>query len=81
LRGEKTPALEAVEKLIQSSEFQRASAMIASGQKPQMSRGASMLAYSKPFVAFARSVGNPREMTDRQKWVMQALEAGNNNQN
>jgi hypothetical protein len=74
----KPEAQKAVDALIASPEFKEAAIM---GAKGDVKGASSKLAFSKPFIAFARSVGNPREMTDRQKWVMQALETKNNNQN
>ena len=74
--GVKTDAVKAVDTMLASPEFQSAARQIAVGNTKQ---GASILAYSKPFLQFARALGNPREMTNKEKWVMQALEADNNN--
>jgi hypothetical protein len=71
----KTPALQAADALLASPEFEQAVRMAATGQTKA---AASRLAYSKPFVRFARSVGNPREMTNREKFILQALEQKNN---
>lgn len=76
-RGAKPSAMKAADALIASPEFQQAVKQAATGEAKQ---AAVRLAYSKPFTKFVRAVGNPKEMTNRERWIMQALEASTNNQ-
>lgn len=71
-RGAKPSALKAADALISSPEFQQAVKQAATGESKQ---AATRLAYSKPFTKFVRAIGNPKEMTNRERWIMQALEA------
>jgi hypothetical protein len=71
----KTDALKAVDALLASPEFEAAAKQIATGRTKQ---GVSLLAYSKPFLRFSRVLGSPREMTNKERWLMQALETDNN---
>lgn len=64
----KTSAMKAADALINSPEF-IAAARDASKQN------VAKLAKSRPFGAFIRAAGNPREMRDREKWVTLALQA------
>ena len=73
--GAKTDAVKAVDTMMASPEFQSAARQISVGNVKQ---GSSILAYSKPFLKFSRALGNPREMTNKEQWIMQALEANNN---
>jgi hypothetical protein len=68
----KTSAMKAADALINSPEF-IAAARNASKQN------VAKLAKSKPFSAFVRAAGNPREMRDREKWVTLALQASKEN--
>lgn len=61
-----------------------ADALIASPEFVQMTKAggnqaakASAFAYSKPFTRFVRALGQPRELSNRERWVMQALQAQN----
>lgn len=76
-RGAKPSAMKAADALIASPEFQQAVKQAATGETKQ---AATRLAYSKPFTKFVRAVGNPKDMTNRERWIMQALEANSNNQ-
>jgi hypothetical protein len=60
--------------LIASPEFLKAAR--AAGT-PAQSAAVRSFAYSKPFALFVRAVGAPREMSNRERWVLQALEAKN----
>ena len=71
-RGAKPSAIKAADALIASPEFQQAVKQAASGEVKQAS---TRLAYSKPFTKFVRAIRNPKEMTNRERWIMQALEA------
>jgi hypothetical protein len=75
-RGAKPSAIKAADALIVSPEFQQALKQAATGETKQASL---RLAYSKPFTKFVRAIGNPKEMTNRERWIMQALEANTNN--
>lgn len=66
----KPNAMKAVDALISSPEF--AQAVRSAGQGD-----VTRLAYSKPFTKFIRAVGNPKELTNRERWILQALEAQN----
>lgn len=72
----KTDAIKAVDALLASPEFEAAAKQIVKGEKE---KGASALAYSKPFLKFTRALNNPRELTNKERWIIQALEANNNN--
>ncbi|CAB4123403.1 LT_GEWL domain containing protein [uncultured Caudovirales phage] len=76
-RGAKPSVMKAADALIASPEFQQAVKQAATGETKQ---AAVRLAYSKPFTKFVRAVGSPKEMTNRERWIMQALEASSNNQ-
>lgn len=69
----KPNALKAADALIASPEFVQ---MTKAGGNQAAS--ARTLAYSKPFTRFVRAVGQPRELSNRERWVMQALQARNN---
>ena len=71
-RGAKPSAIKAADALIASPEFQQAVKQAASGESKQ---AAVRLAYSKPFTKFVRAVGNPKEMSNRERWILQAIEA------
>lgn len=73
-RGAKPNALKAADALISSLEFQQAVKQAATGESKQ---AATRLAYSKPFTKFVRAIGNPKEMSNRERWILQALEANN----
>lgn len=75
-RGAKPSALKAADALIASPEFQQAVKQAAAGESKQ---AAVRLAYSKPFTKFVRDVGSPKDMTNRERWIMQALEADSAN--
>jgi hypothetical protein len=74
LKG-KPSALKAADALISSPEFLQAAK--AAGT-PQQAAAARSLAYSKAFTKFVRSVGSPREMSDRERWIVNAMQARNN---
>jgi hypothetical protein len=73
-RGAKPAANKAVDALIASPEFVQA--VRAAGGTGQAAAARS-LAYSKPFTRFVRALGQPRELSNRERWVMQALQADN----
>ena len=73
-KGARPAADKAVDALIASPEFLRAAK--AAGT-PQQSAAVRSFAYSKQFTQFMRAVGAPREMGNRERWVLQAIEARN----
>lgn len=74
----KPNALKAVDALISSPEFKQATQDIASGAK---ATAVPKIAYSKPFIRVVRALGNPREMSDKEKWINEALQTSNNKGN
>lgn len=47
---------------------------------PQQAKAARALASSKAFTRFARAVGQPRELSNRERWVMSSMQAARNQQ-
>lgn len=70
---------QAADKLITSPEFiALVRTQAATGATDAQRRAAARsFAYSRPFVRFARALGNPREMSNRERWVLQALQGQN----
>lgn len=66
---------QAADKLITSSEFTQA---VRSQGTPAAASAARSLAYSKPFTKFVRAMGSPREMSNRERWIVNAMQAQNN---
>jgi hypothetical protein len=62
--------MKAVDDLLASPEFAQAVSQASQGN-------VSRLAYSKPFTKFVRVVGNPKELSNRERWILQTLEAQN----
>lgn len=73
----KPSALKAADALISSPEFNEAVKQAAKGESK---KAALKLAYSKPFTKFVRSIGNPKELSNRERWILQAIEASSANQ-
>ena len=73
-RSAKPAADKAVDALIASPEFLQA-VQASSGASQQAA--VRSLAYSKPFTRFVRAIGQPRELSNRERWLMQALQANN----
>lgn len=71
----KPNALKAADTLISSPEFIQAAK--AAGT-PQQGAAARALAYSRPFTKFVRAVGAPREMSNRERWILNAMQAHRN---
>jgi len=80
-KGPKTPAIEAVDKLLVSPEFKKAVVQASHG-KAQVA--AKQLAKSPVFSNFVFKLEKPGELTNRERWILQALEAktsrGQNNE-
>lgn len=69
----KTPAIEAVDKLISSPAFTEA--VKQSATNPQ--KAALRLAYSNQFKNFVKAAGNPRELSNAEQWILTSIEAQN----
>lgn len=76
LSSNKTPAIVAVDKLLSSPEFKAAVLKAANGKSPE---AAKELAKSKVFSEFVFKIGNPGEMSNRERWILQALESNTSN--
>lgn len=75
-QGAKPDAIKAVDTLLASPEFRQAVMTNASGDTKQAS---AVLATSKPFSKFVKSVGKNAQLTNRQRWIAQALTSNNSN--
>lgn len=73
-KGKPSP-LKAADALISSPEFIQAAR--AAGT-PQQAQAARALAASRAFTKFVRAVGAPREMSNRERWIVNAMQAQNN---
>lgn len=73
LEKNKTAAVDAVESLITSPEFVE---MATASTEQARQEAARKFAYSSKFTKFARTIGNPRELSNREQWVLRALQAG-----
>jgi hypothetical protein len=71
----KPNALRAADALISSPEFIQAAR--AAGT-PQQAQAARAMAYSKAFTKFVRAVGAPREISNRERWIVNAMQAQSN---
>lgn len=78
LTAGKTTAIQATDKLIASPAFQAAVKQIASGEQPKQI--ARHLAISREFTKFAKAVNSRELSSNKEKWVLNALSAGNNNE-
>ena len=67
-KGSKQPAIKAADALIASPEFAQ---LVKEGAKPAPVR---RFAYSPAFTRYVRAVGSPRELENREKWVLQVLQ-------
>jgi hypothetical protein len=74
MAANKPTAAKAVDSLITSSEF--AHAVQAVG-KPEQRAATRRLAYSKPFTKFVLASGKPRELSNRERWILQAMQGQN----
>ncbi len=70
----KPNVLKAADTLIASPEFMEAVKASAAGNTKL---AAKRLSFSKPFIKFARALKNPKEMSNREKWIEQALQVTN----
>jgi hypothetical protein len=71
----KSNTVKAVDELITSPEFEQLARTAGTRQQTASVRA---FAYSKPFNRFVRAIGNPREMSNRERWVLGAMQTDNN---
>lgn len=74
-RGAKPNAIKAADALIASPEFAQL-ARRGGNEAAKVRR----FAYSQPFTRYVRAVGSPRELSNREKWVLQVMQGRNNSQ-
>lgn len=73
-KGAKTPAAQAIDQLIVSPEFvQLAKAPAGPAKEAAVKR----LSRSQAFRRFVAAAGNPREMTNKERWILQSMQARN----
>ncbi|OWQ83602.1 hypothetical protein CDN99_26085 [Roseateles aquatilis] len=71
--GPKSGAFEAADKMFASPEFVR----LARAPTPEArAEAARQFASGKNFTRFVRTIGSPRELSNRERWVLQAMLAG-----
>jgi hypothetical protein len=75
--GAKSNAIKAVDSLITSHEFTQ---LAKQAGKPGEKAATLRLVHSKNFTRFVHAVGKPRELGNREKWVLQAMQAQNQQQ-
>lgn len=74
-KGAKKPAIQAADALLSSPEFIQ---LAKAGGNP--AEKARRLAKSKAFDRYVRAVGSPREMTNRERWILQVMQGRLNTQ-
>lgn len=70
----KTPALKAIDDLLTSDEFIQ---LAKAAGTPREAAAVRKFANSKQFTQYVRAIGQPRELSNRERWVMQAMQAHN----
>lgn len=78
-KGAKPSAIKAADALITSPEFIQLAKAATSGTESAKAAAARRFAYSQVFTRYARAVGNPREMSNRERWILNAMQSRNNN--
>lgn len=73
----KPNTMKAADALIASPEFAE---LTKQAGKPGAKVATLRLAYSKPFTQFIRATGQPRELSNREQWILQAMQAQNQQQ-
>lgn len=73
-KGAKTPAAQAIDRLIVSPEFVQLAKAPAG---PAKEAAAKRLSRSQAFRRFVAAAGNPREMTNKERWILQSMQARN----
>lgn len=77
-KGVKPNAIKAIDNLIASPEFIQAAKAADNAPQAAKAAAARKLAYSPAFTRYVRSLGNPRELSNRERWVLNAMQARNN---
>lgn len=77
MSASKPSVMQAADRLIASPEFIAAVQAAGTSAAPAAAR---RLAYSHSFTRYARALGNPREMSNREQWVLRAMESANSGQ-
>jgi hypothetical protein len=72
--GAKTPIIKQVDALLSSDAFKDAVKLANSGQARV---GARRLANSRPFSNYLRALSSPPDMSNREKWILSALQGQN----
>ena len=75
--GRKPSAFEAADKMFASPDFVR---LARAATPDERAAAARQFAYSKHFTRFVRTIGSPRELTNRERWVLQAMQAARQEQ-
>ncbi len=70
----KPSIVQAADKLITSPEFV---ASVRAQGTPAAASAVTRLSVSKPFTTFYRAVGAPREMSNRERWILNAMQTQN----
>lgn len=73
-KGAKTPAAQAIDQLIVSPEFVQLAKAPAG---PAKEAAAKRLSRSQAFRRFVAAASNPREMTNKERWILQSMQARN----
>lgn len=73
-KGAKPSSIKAVDQVISSPEFLN---LTKQAGKPGEKAARLRLVHSKPFTRFVRAAGQPRELSDREKWILEAMQAEN----
>jgi hypothetical protein len=74
-KGARPAADKAVDALIASPQFLQA---VKAAGTPAQAAAVRSFAYSKQFIEFVRAIGGHREMSNRERWVLQALQTRHN---
>lgn len=73
-KGAKTPAAEAIDKLIVSPEFAQLAKTPAGAAREA---AAKRLSRSQAFRRFVAAAGSPRELSNKERWILQSMQARN----
>ena len=75
-RGKPT-IMQATDALLRSPEFVALAKQTVNPNPVATKAAARKVAYSKEFTKFVRALGNPKEMSNREQWILRAMEAEN----
>lgn len=73
-KGARPAADKAVDALLASPEFL---ALVRQANTADQAAAVRAFTYSKPFTRFVRAIGQPRELSNRERWVLQSLQGEN----